>query len=245
MKNLIILAAGLLLINCSTKTEDANLLVDKTIELAGGDNFNSVEIEFTFRDKEYGAKMKDGKYEYVRLFKDSSNLYRDVLSNDGFYREINGEKADIPDSMAVKYSNSVNSVIYFALLPKGLNDAAVNKTYLGSEKIKENDYHKIKVTFDENGGGKDFEDIFIYWINKSNHKIDYLAYQYYTDGGGFRFREAYNERIVEGIRFVDYINYKPNSNLQTELEKMGEAFKAGQLEELSRVELENVRVNKL
>lgn len=245
MKNLILLATSLLLLNCSSKTEDANLLVDKTIELAGGNNFNDVEIEFTFRDKEYGVKMKDGRYEYVRLFKDSLNLYRDVLSNDGFHREINGEKADIPDSMAVKYSNSVNSVIYFALLPKGLNDAAVNKTYLGAEKIKENDYHKIKVTFDKDGGGKDFEDKFIYWINKSDHKIDYLAYQYYTDGGGFRFREAYNERIVEGIRFVDYINYKPNANLQIELEQMGEAFKAGQLEELSRIELENVRVNKL
>ncbi|UII33482.1 hypothetical protein LVD17_06555 [Fulvivirga ulvae] len=245
MKNLILLAIGLFFINCTPTKEDASLIVDKTIEQAGGSNYNGVEIEFTFRGKEYGAKMTDGKYEYVRLFKDSSDLYRDVLSNDGFYREINGEKTDIPDSMAVKYSNSVNSVIYFAFLPKGLNDPAVNKTYLGFEEIKGKEYHKIKVTFDKNGGGKDFEDRFIYWINKSDHKIDYLAYQYYTDGGGFRFREAYNERIVEGIRFVDYINYKPKPDVPAELEKLGIAFTTGQLEELSRVELESVRVNKL
>ena len=245
MKKLFLFAIGLILLSCSQETEDANLIVNKTIELAGGNNYNKVEIEFTFRGKEYGAKIEDGKYEYVRLFKDSSNLYRDVLTNDGFFREINGEKTDVADSMAVKYSNSVNSVIYFAFLPKGLNDAAVNKEYLGTKEIKGKEYHKIKVTFDQNGGGKDFEDQFIYWINKSDHKVDYLAYQYYTDGGGFRFREAYNERTVEGIRFVDYINYKPKPDVQIELEKLDEAFTSGQLEELSKIELENIKVNKL
>ncbi|MBL6444992.1 hypothetical protein JMN32_01640 [Fulvivirga sp. 29W222] len=245
MKNLILLASGLLLFNCSPKTEDPNLIVNKTIELAGGNNYNNVEIEFTFRGREYGAKINDGNYEYVRLFKDSANLYRDVLNNNGFYRETNGKKADIPDSMAVKYSNSVNSVIYFALLPKGLNDPAVNKTYLGSHKIKEKEYHKIKVTFNKNGGGKDFEDQFIYWVDKENYKVDYLAYQYYTDGGGFRFREAFNKRTVEGISFADYINYRPKPDVQLDLEKLDDAFSAGQLEELSRIELENIKVNKL
>ena len=30
-----------------------------------------------------------------------------------------------------------------------------------------------------------------------------------SDGIGLRFREAFNERYINGIRFVDYNNYKP------------------------------------
>ena len=243
MKKIVIAMLALGAISCSSDKEDPEVIVFEAIEAAGGPNYDSIEIEFSFRDKEYGAKYVSGRFEYVRLFKDSAGLIRDVLNNDGFYREVNGIKADIPDSMATKYANSVNSVIYFAMLPKGLNDPAVNKTYLGKDTVKGKEYHKIKVTFDQDGGGKDHEDEFIYWIGTDDYKADYLAYKYLTDGGGLRFREAYNERFIKGIRFVDYINYKPKSEIA--LEAIGEAFENGDLEELSRIELKDVRVNEL
>ena len=165
------------------------------------------------------------------------------LTNDGFTREIDGREVDVPDSMAIKYSNSINSVIYFALLPYGLNDPAVNKRYLGDKNIKGKDYHKIQITFDQEGGGEDFEDIFVYWINVENYTIDYLAYKYSTDGGGMRFREALNERYIEGVRFADYINYKaPKSGLPADSDDI---FLNGKLKELSRIELEDIKVNKL
>jgi len=36
--------------------------------------------------------------------------------------------------------------------------------------------------------------------------------------GGIRFREAYNERFVGGIRFVDYYNLKPKSKTSSILD---------------------------
>lgn len=96
-----------------------------------------------------------------------------------------------------------------------MNDKAVNKLYLGKVLIKGNEYYKIKVTFNEEGGGEDFEDVFVYWVQTGTFKVDYLAYSYAVNGGGIRFKEAYNERFVNGIRFVDYNNCKPENEKES------------------------------
>lgn len=242
MKKLVTIFLSVLVFACGTN-DDVNVIVDEAIKTAGGELFENTEIEFLFRDREYGYQKSNGTFEYVRIFKDSSHVVRDELTNDGFIREIDGSQVDVIDSMAAKYSNSVNSVIYFALLPYGLNDAAVNKSHLGRVNLKNEEYHKIKVTFDQEGGGEDFQDVFIYWIGTADFKVDYIAYSYETEGGGIRFREAYNERMVGGIRFVDYINYKPKGDVK--LEETDVAYENGDLEELSRIELEDIKVNPL
>lgn len=131
---------------------------------------------------------------------------------------------------------------YFSVLPYGLNDKAVNKTYLGKTKIKGKDYHKIKITFNEDGGGEDFDDVFIYWIDIQTFKVDYLAYSYSESNGmGLRFREAYNERFIDSIRFVDYNNYKPKYKVLV-IEDLDIHFERGALELLSKIELKKLFV---
>lgn len=230
-------------LSCNSAPDDSQTIIDRAIALAGGENYDNTEVEFQFRDREYGYKREGGRFEYVRLFKDSSSVIRDVVSNDGFMREIDGVKVNVVDSMARKYLNSVNSVIYFAMLPYGLNDAAVNKAYLGTKTLDDKEYHKIRVTFNQEGGGDDFEDVFIYWIGTEDHNINYLAYEFHVDGGGIRFRKAYNERYVGGIRFVDYVNYKPAAGQP--VEDTDDAYTRGELEELSKIELKDIKVNKL
>ncbi|MTI39579.1 DUF6503 family protein [Fulvivirga lutimaris] len=244
MKNIYTLfLIALIAASCTDQNDDAQYVVDQARIAAGNDKLDMAQVEFEFRDREYGVKRQNGKYEMVRLFKDSLDVIRDQVTNEGFQREVNGTVTEVPDSMAFKYTNSINSVIYFALLPYNLNDAAVIKSHLGTEAIKDKEYYKIKVTFEQEGGGKDFEDEFIYWVAKDTYFIDYLAYSYLTDGGGMRFREAYNPRTVNGIRALDYINYKPKTDVK--LEAIGKAFEAGELEELSRIELVNFNVELL
>ena len=72
-------------------------------------------------------------------------------------------------------SNSVNSVHYFSVLPFGLNDKAVSKKLLSDITIKGVDYYTIQVTFSEDGGGDDFDDVFLYWVQKESFKLNYLA----------------------------------------------------------------------
>lgn len=219
-------------------------IVDSSIDAHGGKLFENVHIEFDFRNRHYTSHRQGGIFTYTREFKDSTGNVRDVFSNDGFYREINGQRTKITDERARAFSNSVNSVIYFALLPYGLNDRAVQKEYVHQTEINGKRYHVIRITFEKEGGGKDYEDVFLYWIDQDSKKVDYLAYTYETDGGGIRFREAKNRRSIKGILFQDYINYEP-ADSSVSLDELENLYKNGKLQKLSDIVLENVSVQVL
>ena len=154
---------------------------------------------------------------------------------------LNLEKQKLSETNILKYSNSVNSVHYFSVLPFGLNDKAVHKKQLKSSTVKGKEYYKIEVTFSENGGGEDFEDVFIYWIGKEDFLVDYLAYSYNTNGGGKRFRVLKEQCIKNGIRFVDYYNYKPlNENIS--LIDIDKAYENEELKKVSEIVLKEIKV---
>lgn len=253
-RNFLILFTLLVVFNCkqkeapSTKTESADGIIKKAIEVAGGTVFDHSEIDFDFRDTHYKAIHDNGKFQLERYLKDSISEIKDVLSNSGLERFENGAQVKLADSMVEKYSASVNSVHYFSVLPYGLDGKAVYKNFLGTKNINGNAYYKIKVTFSEDGGGEDFDDEFIYWIDTQTFTLDYLAYSYKEDDGrDFRFREAYNVRIINGLRFADYNNYKPKkgSEVEVNLENLDDQFSADNLELLSKIELKNIEVKVL
>jgi hypothetical protein len=246
MRNLFIgLSLVLLITSCKNKGEvslpDATKIIEKSIEVAGGEVIANSEITFKFRDLFYEAKRQNGLFEFSRRSIKNDSVIVDVLTNAKFERFVNDSLVDLSDEDIKKFSSSVNSVHYFSVLPYGLTDKAVNHKYLDSTEIAGEPYHIIEVTFDQEGGGEDFNDVFLYWIHKNTFKIKYLAYQYFTEDGGLRFREAYNERYVNGARFVDYNNFKPETKLVklTELEAL---FTSGNLELLSTIELEDIEV---
>lgn len=246
MRNKIVLFCALVIVifSCSkNQPVDASIIINKAIEVSGGNLIDSSNITFDFRDKIYKAKRQNNQFLFKRITVKGSDSIFDLLDNKGFERYINEERISVPDSMVPRYSASVNSVHYFSVLPYGLNNKAVNKEFLGIFKVKESTYFKIKVTFNKEGGGEDFEDVFIYWVNTKSYKVDYLAYSYKElDGLGLRFREAFNERYIEGIRFVDYNNYKSRLD-HVELEDLDTLFEKGELTLLSKIELENLTVD--
>ena len=244
MKKLLLIFGIVILLACQekVKTPDVQALVDQAIEVSGGENYKSMKVSFTFRDKRYTAEQTARGKMYSRLFMEDSLEILDVLEGEAFQRQIDGSPISLPDTTATKYANSINSVHYFVRLPYGLNDPAVQKRYLGTVEIGGTAYHKIEVTFKEQGGGEDFEDIYVYWFNKETLKPDYLAYEFHVNGGGMRFRKALNERYIGGIRFVDYENYKPRDE-PADVYELDELFQQGALELLSRIELEAIRVS--
>ncbi|MGC6430291.1 MAG: DUF6503 family protein [Jejuia sp.] len=226
----------------SPKALTAQEIIDNTIEVHCGGNCENATMIFAFRGKSYKSIKNKGLYHYERIQRKGDTLIRDILSNNGFQRFINDSLFEIPNAIATKYANSVNSVHYFAQLPYGLNAAAVKKVLFGESEIKGKLYYKIGVSFNEEGGGTDFEDKFVYWISKDDFSMDYLAYSYAVNGGGIRFREAYNKRIVNGITFLDYNNYKPDS-LNIDLTDLDDLFIAKKLKLISKIELDNVQVH--
>lgn len=234
------------LISCKEKKKNSltvQQIVDRAIETSGGDLFASSNLSFDFRDIHYVSEGVGNNGVMKRIFYLDGKKVEDVKSNAKFERFIDGTLEVLPDSTANKYDNSVNSVHYFVKLPYGLNDPAVNKTLMGEVTLKKTEYYKIKVTFDQTGGGDDFEDTYLYWINKETFKPDYLAYDFYVNDGGVRFRVAYNERYIKGIRFVDYENYKPMDDVTT-IDNIDAKYESGDLELLSKIELENISVER-
>ncbi len=228
--------------SCDSRTE-AEKIVGNAIVAHGGEKYFTSNISFDFRDKHYKIFKSRTDYQYSREFTDSTGRVKDVLNNDGFVRTVNDVQIDtLVDERIGAFSRSVNSVAYFAFLPYGLNDPAAIKSYEGITEIDNERYHLIRVTFKEEGGGEDFDDIFLYWIGVDDFLVDYIAYSYHTDGGGVRFRSVSQSREVEGIVFQNYLNYKP-ADKNTPVDQMQELYISGELELLSEINLENIKVN--
>ncbi|MFT4565670.1 MAG: hypothetical protein ACI9FN_000623 [Saprospiraceae bacterium] len=225
-------------------TSPAGIIINECIEAHGGIAFETALYAFDFRNKSYLFDYDHGSYSYESIFRhEKGNVIRDILTNDGVTRKIDGKNVSLSDEKISSYSQSVNSVHYFAFLPFFLKDEAVRKELLGEESINGKSYDKIQVTFGEENGGNDHEDIYIYWVNKESKTMDYLAYSYTNpDDVGVRFRSAYNARVVEGIRFQDYINYKHDP--ETPVANLAALYQDGSLKELSRIELSNIRALK-
>lgn len=243
MRKPIVVILVVLAVACGDRrpeTPGAQAIVDRAIEAAGGDRYEQSRVRFTFRDRQYEYFRDKGKRVLMRVTDTDTARIEDVLTGGALERKIDGHPVTLADSTQKAISEAVNSVHYFAYLPYGLNDAAVRKEYLGKAVLGGSEYHKVRVTFREEGGGADFEDVFVYWFHTGSFLPDYLAYEYHTNGGGKRFRKAYNERRAGGIRFVDYENYRYEGPLPvTALDSL---YEGGELELLSRIELLDLEV---
>lgn len=225
--------------SCQPNAQD---IINKAIEAHGGAKYQTLDVSFEFRGMQYRIEKDGGNFRYTRTQTDSTGtVITDLLKNEGLIREINGREVALPDSMVKKYSSSVNSVVYFFLLPGPLQDPAVQAEYLGDESIRGKSYDKIRVTFQAEGGGEDHQDVFVYWINQDNHFVDYFAYAYATNGGGVRFREAIDAQVQSGLRFCNYINYGAEDT-SLSVESMGKLFDENKLKEVSRIINTNVQV---
>ncbi len=214
--------------------EDA--IMQKVIDVAGGEKYDEASIDFVFRENYYTSKRRNGRFEFTRTVKDSlGDETKDILDNDKVRRFVNGKEVKLSDSLATVIGESVNSVHYFVQLPYGLNGDAVHKELLGEDDINGKKYYELQVTFEQEGGGKDHEDVYLYWIEKKDYTVDYMAYRFFVNDGGIRFRVAKNPRVLEGIRFVDYENYKTD-DLDTPLQLLDDLYLQGKLTKVSHIE---------
>lgn len=215
-------------------------IVDKAITYSGKSKLDESVLKFTFREYAYKATPTCDGFQFERSSEEKQ--IRDVLINDKLTRYSNDSIVKLADSTAFLYYESVNSVHYFTQLPVRLTDEAVNLSNLGKEKIQDKTYHKIEVKFSEDGGGVDFEDVYIYWFDVEDFSMDYLAYSFIVNEGGMRFRNAINRRTIDGVVFQDYENYKPKVK-SSKLEQIGEMYNNDQLELLSVIENEAIELS--
>ena len=242
-KNIVLLLVVLSIGSCKKNQKlSAEDWVNASIKSHRMDDFNNKKVAFSFREFNYTQNKDAQGIIYTRSKKQSPEQIDVLHSKNGFSRTLNNEPVILSDSLASVYSESVNSVLYFFRLPFSLKDTGAIKTELKSEQIKNRLYQKIGVSFTPENGGVDYQDTFRYWIDKETKKLDYLAYQYHSDGGGIRFRAVVNRRTIGGVVFQDYENYKAPKN--SSLDELTDLYKKEKLELISMIINDSIRIVK-
>lgn len=232
-----------------TAASRADSIVQAAIAQHGGDVLDHAVVRFDFRGIDFRVERDGGQYRYQRTYTDSlDRTVREVLSNDSLYRTVDSERVSLTDDERTGVLEDVNSVPYFALLPYNLQDDAVQPEYSGVDTLDGTPYHRIRVTFQQTGGGQDWQDVFMYWFAQDDLSMDYLAYAYGfgpDEAYGTRFRSAYDVRRVEGVRFADYMNYTTPGDSLRDLTRYPDYLAGDSLELVSRIETDSVRVQPL
>ncbi len=245
---ILVISGLLVIISCTSESVDSNadtrsdseIIVDSAIAFHGGNHYLNSDIHFGFRDKHYSVSNTGSAFVYGSSHTDSLGRHERKLANIGYESFLNGARLKLSAKDSAAQAGSLNSVVYFALLPSLLKDEAVKQELDGEDSIKGKDYYRIKVTFSKDGGGLDYDDVYLYWFDQNDYSMDYLAYSFHVNDGGSRFRAAYNSRRINGIIFQDYENFKgpaPDS-----LKFIGDMYKAEKLPLLSRIELNRIAV---
>jgi hypothetical protein len=234
---LVVLCLG---ISACSKTPSAQSVVDQSIHYYGMDELEGKTINFDFREFHYRVELKGDDWFYERSFTDSTlRKVKDQLSAKGFVREIDGLVVPQNSKDSLKYAESVNSVVYFALLPLKLNDDAVEKKYLRSVMCNGRNYHQIEVTFKKEKGGTHYEDVYYFWFKEKDKSLDYFAYS----SGGNRFRSVNGlVKAGDGFFFQNYINLENKGDQKTPLSDYHILFEQDKLTKLSEINLTNIKV---
>ena len=207
-------------------------IIQKAIEYSGKEKIKDNKIIFEFRNKTYISEQICDQFKLTRI--DSSKNVKDVFYKGKITRKINEKSVQLADTIATNIKSSINSVHYFVHLPYRLKDPAVKAQRLKDDTINNKAYYQLQVKFKEKGGGEDFQDTYRYWFDQQNFSLDYLAYKFYTNDGGMRFRAKRIEKRLDGVIFQDYNNFKPASD-NIQIDQLSTAYKNNQLEKVSEI----------
>ncbi len=241
---------GLLLGACQSpnSSPSAAAVIDSARAAHGASVLNRAVVTFDFRGDAYRTRQDGGVFHYRRAYTDSlGRAVTEGLTNDGPYRVVEGDTVSLTPSERASVETTVNSVAYFALLPAPLGDQAVQPSYSGRDTIDGVPYHRVRVTFRQEGGGADWEDVFVYWFRAGTYDMDYLAYAFGqgpNEEAGTRFREAYNVRRRGGVRVADYHNYTADTLTAGQMAQYPDLLKKD-VERVSEIEVDSVQVRPL
>ena len=227
-------------LSACNQTPSAQNIIDKSIHYYGMDDLEEKTINFDFREFHFRIELNGDDWFYERSFTDSTlGKVKDQLSAKGFVREIDGLVVPQSTKDSLKYAESVNSVVYFALLPLKLNDDAVEKKFMRTVMCNGRSYHQVEVKFKKENGGSHFDDVYYFWFKEKDSSLDYFAYS----SGGNRFRAVNGlVKVDGGFFFQNYINLENKGDQKVPLSDYHLLFEQDKLSRLSEINLSNIKV---
>ena len=242
-KFVILFLISVMVTHCGNPNPDE--LVNEAIKASGWNKFKNNDIEYDFRGTHYKVFHNNGHFIYEKIYLDTTQgIIREGMTNDSTYMELNGLAILLGEQQIKKIRSSINQVVYFNLLPYKLNDVSVNKKFVGEANINGKEYYKVKVTFDEEGGGDDYNDWFLYWFEKETKSMDYFAYYYHVNDASSRFRAVKKKHEINGFTFYDWENFT-SDEIGEDIESYDKLYSEGKLKKVSDIELKNIEVKQV
>ncbi|MEN0061066.1 MAG: DUF6503 family protein [Myxococcota bacterium] len=202
-----------------------------------------MDVSFTFRGTPYRLHLDGSDIRYERTVKGPQGERVDRLVGSVFSSLHNGAPMTVAPENEGAWRRSLNSVAYFATLPRPLFDDAVIATFLGRTTFAGAEWDTVEVRFQEEGGGDDHDDVFRYWFHPETHEMGFVAYVFHVGKGGVRIRKAARRHEVNGVVLLDWTNLGWDGTHT--LESAMAAYERGGLPTLSTIALENIEVTPL
>lgn len=222
----------------------ADAVISAAVRAHGLESADPLEIAFTFRGTPYRLALHGRTSRYERtVTADGGGVRVDELVGGAFRSLVSGTTVSLTPEEQGARRRSLNSVAYFALLPRPLQDDAVISRWRGTTMLRGTEYDTVDVTFRAEGGGDDHDDQFRYWFDPTTHRIAYLAYSFSRGEGGVRLRAATRAHEQGGVVLLDWDNYGRDGQSLT-IDEAVAAFESDTLPKVSSIVLEDVRVER-
>ena len=219
-------------------------IVARAIEHHGGELYRASETELDVCSKSgcfhVVARVDGDRFAYTVSGK-VREVRREVRwSNDALEVRENGTPVAVEPEREQRYRDWAMARVYFCFLPYRLDDPSVIQHELGLVDWEGRRLHRVKVTF-EPGTSTDAGDEYMYWFDPETARLEYFAYSYDDDGGGLRFRRAFDHRRVGGLLVFDQDNYGVEGP-GLSVDAIDPAYVKSRMRHISTVRLEQISV---
>jgi len=207
MKHLFIaLSISALIFACSK----SDTIIEEAIRVSGYKDHGTFKAEFDIEDTHYIVTQSKESFSYERIFKDSILTIHDILNNKGFMRMADTLTEILPESEARLLSSSLDSTVFFALIPKCLVDAAFIKNYLGQDSFQSQlfDLFEIKSSVES---AKQSSIYCRLWID-ADHRIRFIQNFTCNSDPSNNLTEISAYQNVMGIQIPEFITYQMVNN---------------------------------
>lgn len=207
MKQLFIaLSISVFIFACSK----SDAIIEEAIRVSGYKDYTAFKAEFDIENTHYIVTQSKERFSYERIFKDSILTIHDILNNKGFMRMADTLTEILPESEARRLSSSLDSTVFFALIPECLGDAAFIKNYLGQDSFQSQlfDLFEIKSSVES---AKQSSIYCRLWID-ADHRIRFIQNFTCNSDPSNNLTEISAYQNVMGIQIPEFITYQMVNN---------------------------------
>lgn len=188
----------------------SDTIIEEAIRVSGYKDHTAFKAEFDVEDTHYIVTQYKESFSYERIFKDSILTIHDILNNKGFMRMADTLTEILPESEARRLSSSLDSTVFFVLIPECLGDPAFVKSYIGQGTFQSNPFDLFEIKSIVESEKKRAIHCRL-WIG-ADHRIRFIQNFSGNSDVANNLTEVSAYQNVMGIQIPEFITYQTVNN---------------------------------